>query len=85
MQPQVHETEGDRKSIEELGEVHRCWKIGDWSIALSPYKLLHNDITLVGRLVMRGTVLLSLHERVLEFAHEGHQGIVITLQISQIS
>ena len=66
---------------EELTGVRRCWKTGDWSSAPSPYKLLRDEITVIGRLVMRGmriVVPLSLRERVLELAHEGHQGIVKT-------
>ena len=39
---------------EDLGEVYRCWKTGDWSTAPSPYRLLHDEITVVGRLAMRG-------------------------------
>ena len=66
---------------EELTEVYRCWKTGDWSTAPSPYRLLRDEITVVGRLVMRGmriVVPASLLKRVLELAHEGHQGIVKT-------
>ena len=66
---------------EELTEIRKCWRTGDWSTAPSPYKLLRDEVTVVGRLVMRGTrivVPLSLRERVLELAHEGHQGIVKT-------
>ena len=66
---------------EELTEICKCWKTGDWSTAPSPYKLLRDEVTVVGRLVMRGTrivVPLSLRERVLELAREGHQGIVKT-------
>ena len=66
---------------EELTEVYRCWKTGDWSTAPSPYRLLRDEITVVGRLVMRGmriVVPASLRKRVLELTHEGHQGIVKT-------
>ena len=66
---------------EELTEIRKCWRTGDWSTAPSPYKLLRDEVTVVGRLVMRGmriVVPLSLRERVLELAHEGHQGIVKT-------
>ena len=71
----------ERASAEddELTEVHRCWKTGDWSAAPSPYRLLCDEITVVGRLVMKGmriVIPVSLHKRVLELAHEGHQGIV---------
>lgn len=61
---------------EELTEVRKCWKIGDWSSAPNPYKLLRDEITVDGRLVMRGmriAVPLSLRD-----AHEEHQGIVKT-------
>ena len=66
---------------EELTEVRECWKTGDWSSAPNSYKLLPDEITVVGRLVMRRmriVVPFSLRERVLELAHEGHQGIVKT-------
>ena len=66
---------------EELTEVCKCWKTGDWSCAPGSYNLLHDEITVVRRLVMRGmriVVLLSLHERVLELSHEGHPGIMKT-------
>ena len=29
-----------------------CWKTGDWSAGPSPYSLLRDEITVVGRLVM---------------------------------
>ena len=43
---------------EELTKGRRCWKSGDWSATPSPYSLLRDEITVVGRLVMRG--LLSI-------------------------
>ena len=75
------EIEGTSAEDEKLTKVRKCWKTGDWSSAANPYKLLRDEITVVGRLVMRGmhiVVPLSLSERVLELAHEGHQGIVKT-------
>lgn len=66
---------------EEVTEVCRFWKTGNWSAAPSPYRLLRDEITVVGRLVMRGmriVIPVSLRKRVLELAHEGHQGIVKT-------
>ena len=82
--PQAMTTrEIERESAEdvELTEVRGCWKTGDWSAAPSPYRLLRDEITVVGKLVMRGmriVIPVSLRERVLELAHEGHQGIVKT-------
>ena len=64
---------------EELTEVRKRCKTRDWSSAPNPYNFLRDEITVVGRLVMRGmqiVMLLCLRERVLELAHEGHQGIV---------
>ena len=77
----TRETERESAEDEELTEVRRCWKTGDWSAAPSPYRLLRDEITVVGRLVMRGmriVIPVSLLKRVLELAHEGHQGIVKT-------
>ena len=66
---------------EEITTIRKCWKTGDWSTALNAYKLLRDEITVIGRLVMRGmriVVPLILRKRVLELAHEGHQGTVKT-------
>lgn len=60
---------------EEFIEVFRCWKIGDWFIAFSLYRLLRDEIIVVGRLVMRGmriVVFASLRKRVLELVYEGY-------------
>ena len=67
---------------EELTEVRKRCKTRDWSSAPNPYNFLRDEITVVGRLVMRGIRIvmpLCLRERVLELAHEGHQGIVKTI------
>ena len=66
---------------EELTKVRKCWRTGDWSCAPRTYKLLRDEFTVVGRLVIRGSriaVPSSLRGTVLELAHEGHQGIVKT-------
>ena len=66
---------------EELTTIHKCWKTGNRSTAPNPYKLLRDEIAVIGRLVVRGMriiVPLSLRERVLELAHEGNQAIVKT-------
>ena len=65
----------------ELTEVRHCWKTGNWSAAPNLYKLLRDEITVIGSLVLRGAriiVPVSLRERILELAHEGHQGVVKT-------
>lgn len=80
----IGEIERASAEDEELLEIRKCWRIGDWSTAQSPYKLLRDEISVIGRIemrVMRIVVPLSLRWRVLELvrvSHEGHQGIVKT-------
>ena len=71
----------ERKSAEdeELTGVRKCWKTGEWSLAPGPYKLLRDEITVIGKLVLRDTRIIiptGLREMVLQLAHEGHQGVV---------
>ena len=64
----TREIERESAEDEELTEVRCCWKTGDWSAAPSPYRLLCDEITVVGRLVMRGmriVIPVSLRKRVL--------------------
>ena len=45
------------------------------------YKFVQNELTVVGKLVLRQSRIVipkSLRKRVLELAHEGHQGVVKT-------
>ena len=59
----TREIESALAEDEELTEVRKCWKAGDLSSAPNPCKLLRDEITVVGRLVIRGmriVVLLSL-------------------------
>ena len=60
---------------EELTKVRKCWMAGD----SSEFTLLRNEVTAVGKLVMRCTriaVPTKVRGRVLELAHEGHPGVV---------
>ena len=68
----TREIERPSAEDEELTKVRKCWKTGDCYSVPSPYKLLRDEITVAGSLVMRGmriAVPLSLRERVLELAH----------------
>lgn len=68
----TREIERPSAEDEELTTVRKCWKTGDCYSAPSPYKLLRDEITVAGSLVMRGmwiAVPSSLRERVLELAH----------------
>ncbi|KAJ8926627.1 hypothetical protein NQ314_020991 [Rhamnusium bicolor] len=49
------------------------------AIELIPYYQYRHDINFSGNLLLKGTRIIippSLHKQVLEFIHEGHQGIV---------
>ena len=50
----TREIERPSAKDEELTKVRKCWKTGDWYSAPSPYKLLRDEITVAGSLVMRG-------------------------------
>ena len=74
----TREIERESAEDEKLTEGRRCWKTGDGSAAPSLYRLLRDEITVVGRLVMRGMRIVipaSSRKQVLELAHKGHQGI----------
>lgn len=65
----------------ELVEVRRRIKTNDWTGCLTGYKYVREELTTLGKLVLRGTRLVmpnSLRKRTLALAHEGHQGIVKT-------
>ncbi|KAL5013851.1 hypothetical protein ScPMuIL_008121 [Solemya velum] len=65
---------------EEISEIREIIETNQWH-KLSNEKLLpiKDELTCVGMLVLRGTrisIPISLRDRVLELAHEGHPGIV---------
>ena len=55
----------------------------DWDKAPPQYKAVKNELSTLGKLVLRGTRLFISRRprgRVLDLAHEGHQGLVKTKQ-----
>ena len=66
----------------ELTLIKECVRTGDWSECNVPaYLHVKNELCTYGQLLLRGSRLViprALQERVLELAHEGHQGIVKT-------
>ena len=73
----------ERKSAEdsELTEVRHCIRTNDWDKGPSSYKAVRNELTLLGKLVLRGTRIVmpkQLRKSTLELAQEGHMGIVKT-------
>lgn len=77
----IEEIEEVPHQDEELTAVREALKTGNWRQAPKPYELVCNELTSVGQVVLRGTrivVAKKLQRRVLDLAHEGHQGIVKT-------
>ncbi len=77
----TREIERESATDEDLSVVRRCWRSDNWNDAPREYRLIRNEITLIGNLVMRGVRIIvpkKLRERVLQLAHEGHQGVVKT-------
>ena len=64
----------------ELNLIKECVQTGDWSQCNVPaYLHVKNELCTYGELLLRGSRLViprELRLRVLELAHEGHQGIV---------
>lgn len=78
----AHEIEEASAVDEELSAVRKCIKSGNWEKCPNvAYKALKDELTSLGKLVLRGTRIVipkALKERVVEIAHEGHQGVVKT-------
>ena len=63
---------------EELKVVRECLQSGDWEKAPKAFVMVRNELTNVGQIVLQGTRIVvprELQKRVLDLAHEGHQGI----------
>ena len=61
--------------------MRECLQSGDWEKAPKAFVMVRNELTNVGQIVLRGTRIVvprELQKRVLDLAHEGHQGIVKT-------
>ena len=76
------EIENASESDPELKLLREWIKTGNWEECSQPsLKALRHEFSVFGQLVLRGTRIIipkSLRERVIEIAHEGHQGIVKT-------
>ena len=73
----------ERKSDadDELDEVRPWIATGDWNDGPSQCKAVRNELTVLGKLVVRSTRIVipeSLRKCTIGLAHEGHQGIVQT-------
>ena len=68
---------------EEIAMLRKCVQTNDWTVAEPVFKAVRNELTVLGKLVLRGTRLvipMKLRKQVLDLAHEGHQGILKTKQ-----
>ena len=63
----------------ELADIRQRLKVDNWSDAPKAFKTVRHELTFIGQLIMRGSRIVvpsSLRSRVLQLAHEGHQGMV---------
>ena len=65
----------------ELQAVRNCLIEGRWDSAPKSYLPVHNELTFIGHVILRGARIIvpqALRKRVVSLAHEGHQGVVKT-------
>ena len=75
----IQEIESASAEDEDLQAVRSCLTSGNWETAPKPYVWVRNELTYIGQVILRGTRIVIpniLRKRVLELAHEGHQGVV---------
>lgn len=82
----AHEIEQVAMEDVQLQKVRNCIMSGNWddcSPDVTSYKVIKDELTVYGGLVLRGdriVIPVQLRKKVLDLAHEGHQGIVKTKQ-----
>ena len=75
----IQEIDSASAEDEDLQAVRSCLISGNWEKAPKPYVWVRNELTYIGQVILRGTRIVIpniLRKRVLELAHEGHQGVV---------
>eukprot|EP00794_Sanderia_malayensis_P004282 gene4282-4850_t len=76
----TREIEEPSATDEELCNLRKCYREKKWNnLQNKRYLLVKNELSVVGKLVLRGTRIImptSLREKTLHIAHEGHPGIV---------
>jgi len=73
------ETESSQDPV--LQKIRQAINTGNWSDCSKSVKAVKDEITKVGQLVLRGTRIISpvsLQQKLIHAAHEGHEGIVKT-------
>ena len=71
---------------ETLTKVRKCIQTNRWSKSddLKPYRQIKNELSVKDSIILKGNKIIipkSLQTRVLDLAHESHQGIVRTKQL----
>jgi len=77
----IQEIEKESDKDPDLEEIRQAVKSGDWSKCSASVRAVRDEITVVGRVVLRGTRIVmpkALQQKTIMLAHEGHQGIVKT-------
>ena len=75
----IQEIERASADDEELQVVRSCLVSRNWEKAPKPYMMVRNELTFTGQVILHGTRIVIrkvLRQRVVELAHEGHQGMV---------
>ncbi len=68
---------------DDITLLRKCVQTNDWNVAEPAFKVVRNELTVLGKVVLTGTRLViprKLRKQVLDLAQKGHQGIVKTKQ-----
>ena len=79
----VQEVEEESSVNPEISQIREYITSEEWDNALPQYKAVRIELSVLGKLVLRGTRVLiprKLRNRVLDLAREGHQGLTKTKQ-----
>ena len=79
----VQEVEEESLLVLEISHLRKCIITGEWGHAPRQFKAVRNELYILSKLVLTGTRLLitaKLRDRVVDRAHEGHQGLTTTKQ-----
>lgn len=81
----LEEVQKECEADDSLAKVRKCIQGNRWgkSEILRPYRQIKNELTVKGSVILKSNKIIipkSLQRRVLELAHESHQGIVKTKQ-----
>ncbi|MCG8113721.1 MAG: RNase H-like domain-containing protein, partial [Candidatus Thiodiazotropha taylori] len=82
----LEEVQKECEADDTLAKVRKCIQGNRWgkSEILRPYRQIKNELTVKGSVILKSNKIIipkSLQRRVLELAHESHQGIVKTKQL----